>query len=110
VSNPDYRPASGRRSGVLVAGFREKGERERDRGQAHSRAPSPAVPLRCRSPSSFSAQNGRTSTEAFARFLTDKTLNASQIEFVNLIVDHLTDHGCHECRTALRIPIHRRHA
>ena len=31
--------------------------------------------------------------QAFARFLGDKTLNASQIEFVNLIVDHLTEHG-----------------
>ena len=29
----------------------------------------------------------------FAGFLTGKTLNASQIEFVNLIVDHLTEHG-----------------
>lgn len=31
--------------------------------------------------------------QAFARFLDDKALNASQIEFVNLIVDHLTEHG-----------------
>jgi type I restriction enzyme, R subunit len=31
--------------------------------------------------------------EAFAGFLAGKTLNASQIEFVNLIVDHLTAHG-----------------
>jgi type I restriction enzyme R subunit len=31
--------------------------------------------------------------QAFARFLADKTMNASQIEFVNLIVDHLTEHG-----------------
>lgn len=31
--------------------------------------------------------------EAFAGFLTGKTLNSSQIEFVNLIVDHLTEHG-----------------
>jgi type I restriction enzyme R subunit len=31
--------------------------------------------------------------QAFAGFLTGKTLNASQIEFVNLIVDHLTEHG-----------------
>ena len=30
---------------------------------------------------------------AFATFLGDKTLNANQIEFVNLIVDHLTEHG-----------------
>ncbi|MBI5506765.1 MAG: hypothetical protein HY899_18410 [Deltaproteobacteria bacterium] len=31
--------------------------------------------------------------QAFAGFLAGKTLSASQIEFVNLIVDHLTEHG-----------------
>jgi type I restriction enzyme R subunit len=31
--------------------------------------------------------------EALAGFLTGKTLNANQIEFVNLIIDHLTSHG-----------------
>jgi type I site-specific restriction endonuclease len=31
--------------------------------------------------------------EALAGFLSGKTLSASQIEFVNLIVDHLTEHG-----------------
>src|SRR6185369_4557838 len=31
--------------------------------------------------------------EALAGFLSGKTLNASQIEFVSLIVDHLTEHG-----------------
>ena len=31
--------------------------------------------------------------EVLARFLSDKTLGANQIEFVNLIVDHLTEHG-----------------
>jgi type I restriction enzyme, R subunit len=31
--------------------------------------------------------------EALASFLSGKTLGANQIEFVNLIVDHLTDHG-----------------
>jgi len=31
--------------------------------------------------------------EALAEFLSDKTLTANQIEFVNLIVDHLTEHG-----------------
>ncbi len=31
--------------------------------------------------------------EALAGFLDGKTLNANQIEFVNLIVDHLTEHG-----------------
>jgi len=31
--------------------------------------------------------------QAFAGFLAGKTLNASQIEFVNLIVEHLTEHG-----------------
>ena len=31
--------------------------------------------------------------EALAGFLDGKTLGANQIEFVNLIVDHLTEHG-----------------
>jgi type I restriction enzyme, R subunit len=31
--------------------------------------------------------------EALARFTSGKTLTASQLEFVNLIVDHLTEHG-----------------
>ena len=31
--------------------------------------------------------------EALAGFLDGKTLNANQIEFVNMIVDHLTEHG-----------------
>ena len=31
--------------------------------------------------------------EAFAGFLAGKSLTANQIEFVNLIVGHLTDHG-----------------
>jgi type I restriction enzyme R subunit len=31
--------------------------------------------------------------QAFAGFLAGKTLNANQIEFVNLIVNHLTEHG-----------------
>lgn len=31
--------------------------------------------------------------EAMAGFLADKRLSANQIEFINLIVDHLTEHG-----------------
>jgi type I restriction enzyme R subunit len=31
--------------------------------------------------------------EAMAGFLAGKTLGGNQIEFVNLIVDHLTEHG-----------------
>ncbi len=31
--------------------------------------------------------------QAFAGFLSGKTLAANQIEFVNLVVDHLTEHG-----------------
>jgi type I restriction enzyme R subunit len=31
--------------------------------------------------------------EAFAEFLAGKTFTANQIEFVNLIVNHLTEHG-----------------
>jgi type I restriction enzyme R subunit len=31
--------------------------------------------------------------EVFAVFLKGKTLSANQIEFVNLVIDHLTQHG-----------------
>lgn len=31
--------------------------------------------------------------EALARFTNGRTLTANQLEFVNLIVDHLTEHG-----------------
>ena len=34
--------------------------------------------------------------QAFAGFLTGKTLSANQIEFVNLIIDHLTEQGVME--------------
>ena len=32
--------------------------------------------------------------DALAGFLTGKTFSANQIEFTNLIIDHLTEHGC----------------
>lgn len=35
-------------------------------------------------------------TEAFASFMNGKQLTANQIEFVNLIIDHLTEHGALE--------------
>jgi type I restriction enzyme R subunit len=31
--------------------------------------------------------------QALAAFMSGKTLSANQIEFVNLIIDHLTEHG-----------------
>jgi type I restriction enzyme, R subunit len=31
--------------------------------------------------------------QEFGKFITDKTLNANQIEFINMIVDYLTEHG-----------------
>ena len=34
--------------------------------------------------------------DAFTSFLTGKSLTGNQIEFVNLIVDHLTEHGVME--------------
>ncbi len=37
-------------------------------------------------------------------FLTGKTLGANQIEFVNLIVDHLTDHGMMEAARLYESP------
>jgi type I restriction enzyme R subunit len=31
--------------------------------------------------------------DAMARFVNERTLSANQLEFINLIVDHLTEHG-----------------
>jgi type I restriction enzyme R subunit len=42
--------------------------------------------------------------EAMASFLTGKTLSANQIEFVNLVVDHLTEHGAMEPRLLYESP------
>jgi type I site-specific restriction endonuclease len=42
--------------------------------------------------------------EAFAGFLTGRTLGANQIEFVNLIVDHLTERGAMEARLLYESP------
>jgi type I restriction enzyme R subunit len=35
----------------------------------------------------------RAAKDAMATFLAGKSLSANQIEFVNLVVDHLTEHG-----------------
>ncbi len=42
--------------------------------------------------------------EAFAEFLAGKTLTANQIEFVNLIVDHLTENGAMSARLLYESP------
>ena len=34
--------------------------------------------------------------QEFGKFLTDKTLNGNQIEFINMIIDYLTEHGAIE--------------
>ena len=34
--------------------------------------------------------------QEFGKFLADKTLNANQIEFINMIIDYLTEHGAIE--------------
>ena len=48
--------------------------------------------------------------EALAGFLAGKTLAANQIEFVNLIVDHLTEHGVMDAARTLRVAVHGPHA
>jgi hypothetical protein len=45
---------------------------------------------------------------AFAAFLGAKTLKANQIEFVNLIVDQLTDHGVMKAERLYESPLRRR--
>ena len=42
--------------------------------------------------------------EAFAGFLAGKTFTANQIEFVNLIIDHLTEHGAMEAAMLYESP------
>lgn len=41
---------------------------------------------------------------AFAKFLAGKTLNGNQIEFINLIIDHLTDRGAMDPRRLYESP------
>jgi len=42
--------------------------------------------------------------EALAEFLAGRSLSANQIEFVNLIIDHLTEHGVMETRMLYTSP------
>jgi type I restriction enzyme, R subunit len=42
--------------------------------------------------------------QAFAEFLDDKRYTANQIEFVNLVIDHLTEHGLIEARRFYESP------
>jgi type I restriction enzyme R subunit len=42
--------------------------------------------------------------KAFGGFLAARTLRANQIEFVNLIIDHLTEHGCMDARLLYQSP------
>ena len=41
---------------------------------------------------------------AFAKFTNGRTLAANQLEFVNLIVDHLTEHGVVEAARLYELP------
>jgi len=42
--------------------------------------------------------------EALAGFIDGKSLNTNQIEFINLIIDHLTEHGQVETRSLYQSP------
>ena len=44
--------------------------------------------------------------QARAGFLTNKTLGANQIEFVNVVVNHLTEHGTMEPPQLCASPLH----
>jgi type I restriction enzyme R subunit len=46
----------------------------------------------------------RAAKEAMSAFMSDKALNSSQIEFINLIVDHLTERGIVEARALYESP------
>jgi type I restriction enzyme R subunit len=42
--------------------------------------------------------------QEFGKFLADKTLNANQIEFINMIIDYLTEHGAIEASRLYESP------
>jgi type I restriction enzyme, R subunit len=42
--------------------------------------------------------------QEFGKFLADKTLNANQIEFINMIIDYLTEHGAIEAARLYESP------
>ena len=42
--------------------------------------------------------------QEFGKFLADKTLNANQIEFINMIIDYLTEHGAIEAASLYESP------
>ena len=44
------------------------------------------------------------SKQTFASFLDGKQLSANQIEFINLIIDHLTEHGTIEAERLYESP------
>ena len=52
----------------------------------------------------WSAWTARRPRRRLAGFLAGKTLSANQIEFVNLIVDHLTEHGVMEAALLYESP------
>ena len=56
-----------------------------------------------------SASTARPRRRRSAASSTGKTLTANQIEFVNLIVDHLTEHGVMDGGAALRVAVHGYH-
>ena len=53
---------------------------------------------------SLVGMNREAAKSALAGFVSGKTLNASQIEFVNLIVNHLTEHGVMEASLLYESP------
>jgi len=42
--------------------------------------------------------------QEFGKFLADKTLNANQTEFINMIIDYLTEHGAIEAARLYESP------
>ena len=81
-------------------------ERSRQR-RGHSRRRRKTTRASGSSFAPWSASTAGAAKEAFAGFLAGKTLTANQIEFVDLIVNHLTEHGLMDarCSTSRRSPI-----
>ncbi len=48
--------------------------------------------------------NREVAKQEFGKFLADRTLNANQIEFINMIIDYLTEHGAIEAARLYESP------
>lgn len=87
------------RSGGASAHARERNRRSEDIQRAADESRELGLFVR-----SLVGLDRQAAKEALAGFLRDKALSANQIEFVNLVVNHLTEHGVIEPATLYESP------